>query len=187
MLKRLVFVLSLLMLAACGSTQLQIQARIANNSAIAANDLLPAIVRAYTEEGLAVIQHASTRDEAQAGLAAVREHWRRVWGTEADGTPCRGAGLANGAPCEHGAWQALAATEDAWGFALEQQMAGQSMLNLPTVMHFVGDLHTDYCTLRAVVPSSVHLPDPPAFLSCESSSAPSGAPSSAPASSGAVQ
>lgn len=171
----------------CSPTALQIQAQTANSIALAANDLLPVIVRAYTAEGVAVIQASTNRQSAVSALEQVRIRWQRVWGSEIDGSPCTGVGNNAGTPCRNGAWQGLMASEDAWAVALEKQIAGQPF-DLSAAARMANDLHTSYCALRGAVPSGITLPDPPSFLTCGSSSSPSptpplspsGAPSSSP-------
>lgn len=159
-------------LLSCSPSALQVQAHIANGVAIAANDALTPIVTAYRLEGDSAIASAQTRDAAETALAAVRTRWQPVWGSETDGTPCRGAGDAFGSPCRNGAWQALMASEDAWGVALEHQIAG-APLDLITVLRLAQDMRTNYCTLRRVIPNaSVHLADLPATLACDPSGTP---------------
>lgn len=102
----------LVLLLSCSPSELQVQAHIANAIAIGANDALPTLVSAYRAEGDAAIASASTREAADAALAEVRTRWQPVWGSEPDGTPCRGVADASGlSSCRNGAWQELAASE----------------------------------------------------------------------------
>lgn len=163
--------LAVICISACSDSAVQIEARTANAIALEANNTLPAVVRIYTDEGLAVIRAAASADAANLGLAQVRSRWRRVWGTEADGSPCVGVGTSNGTPCRNGAWQGLSASENTWALALERQIAGQP-IDLATATRMGSDLHASYCALRGAMPDGVHLPDPPSFLTC----GPSGSP-----------
>ncbi len=163
-------IFAVLCVFSCSPSALQVQARVANAMALEANNVLPTLVHIYTAEGLSVIHESQTLEAANQGLASVRLRWRRVWGIEADGSPCHGAGTASGTPCANGAWQGLSASENVWAVTLEKQIAGQPF-DLAAAVQMASDLHASYCALRGAVPDDVHLPDPPAFLSCAPASA----------------
>ncbi len=82
----------------CGGAALQIQAQTANAVAAAANAGLPVLVARYKAEGDAAIATATTRADAEAGVAAVKERWAPIWS----------------------AWEALRAAEDGWAVTIEQ-------------------------------------------------------------------
>ena len=85
-------------LSGCPDSARQIQIYTAEAVARGANAGLPVLVQRYKAEGDAVILMATTRGDAEAGIAAVKAKWKPVWE----------------------AWEALRAAQDGWATALEK-------------------------------------------------------------------
>ncbi len=97
----LAVVLVVICLGACDMSGRQVQAHTANAISQGANSALPILIERYRSQGLKVIEEASTREGAEAQLAAVRQRWAPVW---ASWEACRLA---------HGSWaEALEAGGD---------------------------------------------------------------------------
>jgi hypothetical protein len=92
-----VAVVAVLWCAGCGPDARAAQARTADTVARVTNATLPAMVRAYELEGDRAIDRASSREEAEAALAKVRDKWRPIWA----------------------ALEVFATAHDAWSTALE--------------------------------------------------------------------
>ncbi len=87
-----------LLLCACGPGALQLQAAAANGMAVAVNAMVTVLETQYQRDLDAVVDNATSAEEAEVMLRAVRADWLDVW-------------LAI---------EAYAAAHDAWATALEQ-------------------------------------------------------------------
>ena len=90
-------IIALCLLCGCSDAARQVQIHLADATAEGANAGLPVLISAYDAEGVAVIQAAKTREEAEAGVAEVKARWAPVWA----------------------AWEVLRLAQDVWATALE--------------------------------------------------------------------
>lgn len=143
---------ALVVFISCGPSVLQVQAKAANELAMAADSVLPVLVRIYQTEGHALIEAASTQEEAEASLNTLRLRWRIVWGV------CNDEQSDPGYACRGGAWASLVNAHGAWTHALERQIRGESW-DVRMVTHLAHDMRAAYCDLQEAIPSGVQIPD----------------------------
>lgn len=143
---------ALVVFISCGPSTLQVQAKAANDLAMAADSVLPILVRIYRTEGHTLIEAASTQEEAEASLNTLRSRWRIVWGV------CNDEQTDPGYACRGGAWTSLMTAHGAWANALERQIRGEPW-DVRTITHLANDLRVAYCDLQEAIPSGVQIPD----------------------------
>lgn len=143
------------LLTRCAPDAARIQARLANEMAIAANHALPVLVQTYRAQGMTIIARARTREEATERLAFLRARWERIWG-RCDGEPVQ---------CRDGLWPALRASHEEWVAMLEAHFAGRK-IDAPAAFQLALGMRRAYCEIRGAVPEA-DLPDVPGFSCME--------------------
>lgn len=133
---RVVVLALAVVLAGCSAQQRQAQIVVASSFASAANRAGDLLQRVYQQQGMAVIDKASTRAEADAGLAKVRSEWAPVWA----------------------AVDKVRAAQDVWATALEHQA------KVDDINKAAGEVITAYCALDAAAKPLAPLPAVPGVM-----------------------
>lgn len=139
-------------LLACSPSALQVQAHLVNDQALAANEVLPVLLEAYRQEGIAAIRQAPSLNDAQQALEGVRHRWAPVWGVCGDTQ----AGPTH--HCHDGAWPLLADAQNAWASVLEHEIKG-TPIDAATVTSVARAMKSAYCMLETVLPSGTRIPE----------------------------
>ncbi len=149
----------------CSAGAVRTQITIANQTAIAANRVLPLLVDYYRQQGLRAIATSTSRDDAVDRLASLRVAWAPVWGACPSGAD--GESMTSTARCVGGAWNALRVAHDAWANALLRRENGEPF-SATEAAALALDLRRTYCAIRAAIPpeTDLQLPDVP-LLTCE--------------------
>lgn len=143
--------LGLMALQACTPSALQVQVHAANDLAVGANSILPALLHAYRAEGMQVAQQAPTLTDAQQELERVRRRWHPVWGE------CNDTQAGPTHHCHDGAWPILVDAQDTWVSILERQAQGAS-IDSQTIASAAHLLQVAYCGIQSALPPGTEVP-----------------------------